>query len=98
MKALLAVVIFCSISFICFGQQKAISPNLQADTVFFNNIKHFQIKQADEILASKIMILQVDNMPCLITNKKLIVPIPNAIVKNEIIDNIPNPLKDKESF
>lgn len=98
MKALLAVVIFCSISFICFGQQKNIAPNIKADTVFFNNVKHFQIMATDEILASKIIMLPMDNMPCLVANKKLITPIPNSILKNEMLNDIPNPLKDKESF
>jgi hypothetical protein len=98
MKALLVLVIFCSISFICFGQQKIIDPNIKADTVFFNNVKHFQIKQADEILASKIIVLPIDNMPCLVANKKIIAPIPNAIIKNDVINDIPNPLKDKEPF
>jgi hypothetical protein len=93
MKSIFALLFFCSIGFVCFGQQKAEPGLSKADTAFFNNIKHFQLKPENEILVNKIIILPVDNMPCLVANEKLLASIPNATVKNKQVNNIPNPLK-----
>jgi hypothetical protein len=93
MKSIFALLFFCSIGFVCFGQQKAEPGLSKADTAFFNNIKHFQLKPANEISVSKIIILPMDNMSCLVMNKKLIAPIPNAAIKNDVVNNMPNPLK-----
>ena len=93
MKPIFFSISFCFISLLCFGQQK-VEPGLPTiDTTFFNNIKHFQVLPANEILSHKIKILPLDNMPCLITNVKLIAAIPNAVLKNEVVNNMPNPLK-----
>jgi hypothetical protein len=96
MKSILVLLFFCNSSFFCFGQQK-VEPGLSTiDTAFFNNIKHFQLVPASEILVSKIKILPIDNMPCLVTNEKLIIPIPNAVINNDMVNNMPNPLKKQE--
>jgi hypothetical protein len=93
MKTIFISLYFCCISLFCFGQHKVEPGLFKADTTFFNNIKHFQLKQANEILVNKIIILPRDNMPCLVANEKLIATIPNATVKNEQVNNMPNPLK-----
>ncbi len=93
MKFILSLIILCSIGFVCFGQHK-VEPGISTlDTAFFNNIKHFQVNPANEILVNKIIRLPLDNMPCLVTNEKLIAPIPNAVIKNEEINNMPNLFK-----
>jgi hypothetical protein len=93
MKPIFFLISFCFISILCFGQHK-VEPELsKADTAFFNNIKHFQLNLTNEILVNKIIILPVDNMPCLVANEKLLASIPNATVKNKQVNNIPNPLK-----
>jgi hypothetical protein len=93
MKHIVALLIFCSIGFISFGQHK-VEPGISTvDTAFFNNIKHFQVLSANEILANKIRILPLDNMPCLVANEKLIAAIPNAVIKIDAVDNMPNALK-----
>jgi hypothetical protein len=93
MNYIVALLILCSSGFTSFGQHK-VEPGISTlDTTFFNNIKHFQVLSANEILVNKIRILPLDNMPCLITNEKLIAAIPNAVTKNDLIDNMPNPLK-----
>jgi hypothetical protein len=95
MKYIVALLVFCSIGFISFGQQK-VEPGISTvDTAFFNNIKHFQVLSANEILVNKIRILPLDKMPCLVANEKLITPIPNAVVKSEQVNNMPNAFKKK---
>jgi hypothetical protein len=93
MKQILALLIFCSIGFISFGQQKIIPKSFKVDTAYFNNIKHFQVNRFNQPFTSNIKILPLDNMPCLVTNEKLIAAIPNAVVKIDAIDNMPNALK-----
>jgi hypothetical protein len=93
MKIIFISLCFCYISLFCFGQHKVEPGLFKADTTFFNNIKHFQVNPANEIWMNKIIMLPLDNMPCLVMNKKLITPIPNAAIKNDVVNNMPNPLK-----
>ncbi len=96
MKSILIFSIFCSCGFICFGQQKIVPKSFKVDTTLFNNIKHFQIRPFGKQFTDGVVILPLDNMPCLLANEKLIVPIPNAVTKNDVVNNIPNPLQKQD--
>jgi hypothetical protein len=96
MKHIIALFIFCSIGFTSFGQQKIVPKSFKVDTTVFNNSKHFQIRLYDQLFESRVVILPLDNMPCLLANEKLIAAIPNAAIKNDMVNNMPNPLRKQE--
>ena len=96
MKNILVLLIFCSISIICAGQQKIIPKSFKIDSSLFNNIKHYRLINKNAV--STVITLKLDNMPCLVTNNKFISPIPNAISKSEVFENIPNATPKSEMF
>ena len=96
MKSTLALIIFCSISIICVGQQKIIPKSFTIDSSLFNNIKHYRLINKNAV--STVITLKLDNMPCLVTNNKFISPIPNAIPKSEVFENMPNATPKSEVF
>jgi hypothetical protein len=94
MKSIKLLLTFSSISLISFGQQKIVPKSFKVeDTFLFNNSKHFQTVPINQLFDSKIVILPLDNMPCLVSNEKLIAPIPNALIKNDVVNTMPNPFK-----
>lgn len=105
MKKLLFILITFTVSLFASAQQKKgnlflTNPNsIHFDTSLFNIDKYFEFSSVEqskivrERKNGKILILPLDNMPCLLPNEKTIISMPTVLLKKDFVEEMPNAIK-----